>query len=245
MQSSPDDADADLGSLVATATAIDPIDPTLTATSEPVTIPVIVDAVLDLVATPDQAVAPSLTEDTDLRYVNLGLSLTFVPTDYPDPADQPFDGTPGDDDSSTYAVTIAVSGDAVDLRLDPDFKTANPGVTLTETAPGVWALAGTNAANLAAAVAAVQAIVPANTDGSVTGTITAVSTDLAPGGEEVDFTDNSQTASDTWALNIAPDVDPPTVTVTAGLTDGKLIVKEDGTATVSLQASVAPGRTTF
>ena len=56
---------------------------------------------------------------------------------------------------------------------------------------------------MAAAVAAVQAIVPANSDGSVTGSIEVVSTDTAPGGAEVDLTDNQQPRrDDTWALNI-------------------------------------------
>ena len=118
--------------------------------------------------------------------------------------------------------------------------TVPAGVTLTEGPAGTWTLNGTTAANVQAAVASVQAVVPANYDTAVTGSIEVVSNDPVTD-TEVALGDNTETRSDTWSLNITPDVDPPTVAVTAGLTDGKLIVKEDGTATVSLQASVAPG----
>ena len=235
-----DDADADLGTIQVVATAKDGNNPATTANSVGASVPVVVDAVLDRVATPDQASPASAAEQTTSQVVGLGLSLSFANTAYAAPSNQFYDGTAGDA-NETFAVKITVTGDAVNLQLDPVFAAANPGVTLTEGPAGTWTLNGTSQANVASAVAAVQAVVPANYDTAVTGSIEVVSTDTAPNPLEVDFSDNTQTKSDAWALNISPDVDPPTVEVTAGLTDGKLIVKEDGTASVSLQASVAAG----
>ena len=232
--------DADLGTIQVVATAKDGNNPATTADSVGASVPVVVDAVLDRVATPDQASPASAAEQTTSQVVGLGLSLSFANTAYAAPSNQFYDGTAGDA-NETFAVKITVTGDAVNLQLDPVFAAANPGVTLTEGPAGTWTLNGTSQANVASAVAAVQAVVPANYDTAVTGSIEVVSTDTAPNPLEVDFSDNTQTKSDAWALNITPDVDPPTVEVTAGLTDGKLIVKEDGTASVSLQASVAAG----
>ena len=243
MISEVDDADADLGTIQVVATAKDGNNAATTANSAAASVPVVVDAVLDRVATPDQASAASATEQTTSQVVGLGLSLSFANAAYAAPSNQSYDGTRGDA-NETFAVKITVNG-TTDLQLSSAFTgpIRRTLVTLTETAPnsGVWTLNGASQANVATAVAAVQAIVPANYDASVTGSIEVVSTDTAPGGVEVDLTDNQQTKTDTWALNIAPDVDPPTVAVTAGLTNGQLIVKEDGTATVSLQASVAAG----
>ena len=92
---------------------------------------------------------------------------------------------------------------------------------------------------MAAAVAAVQAIVPANFDGSVTGSIEVGVDRHRAGGTEVDFTDNSQTKSDTWALNIAPDVDDPTIA--SNLTGDYLLIKEDNSGSVTFTATRAAG----
>ncbi|MDP3694086.1 MAG: hypothetical protein Q8R73_24005, partial [Bradyrhizobium sp.] len=100
---------------------------------------------------------------------------------------------------------------------------------------------GATAAELAAAVAAVQAVVPANFDGTVIVTITAVSNDTAPGGVEVSILDNSVTDAAAFTLTVDPSVGTPTLNVTAGLTGGNLVVKEDNSATVTLTASVAAG----
>ena len=190
-----DDADADLGTIQVVATAKDGNNAATTANSAAASVPVVVDAVLDRVATPDQASPASATEQTSSQVVGLGLSLSFANTAYAAPSNQPYDGTRGDA-NETFAVKITVNG-TTDLQLSSAFTSnpANAGITLTETAPnsGVWVLNGTTQANVEAASRAVQAIVPANFDGSVTGSIEVVSTDTAPGGTEVDLTDNSQT----------------------------------------------------
>ena len=137
-----DDADADLGTIQVVATAKDGNNPDATANSAAASVPVVVDAVLDRDATPDQASAASATEQTTSQVVGLGLSLSFADTAYAAPSNQPYDGTPGDA-NETFAVKITVNG-TTDLQLSSAFTSnpANAGITLTETAPnsGVWML---------------------------------------------------------------------------------------------------------
>ena len=137
-----DDADADLGTIQVVATAKDGNNPATTANSVGASVPVVVDAVLDRVATPDQASPASAAEQTTSQVVGLGLSLSFANTAYAAPSNQFYDGTPGDA-NETFAVKITVTGDAVNLQLDPLDGGPNPGVTLTEGPAGTWTLNGT------------------------------------------------------------------------------------------------------
>jgi len=231
------DSDVDLTTLSAIATAKDAdhagaSDPG--TTSNPVTVSIVVDAVLDEYAAVGHPSTQAVSEATTVRAIDLGFSLDFHETSFSAPSDQPFDTTPRDDGSETFTVTITVAGDVVSLQL-----AAGTLGTLTEVSGGTWTLTATRS-NLAAAVASVQAIVPANFDGTISGTIAAVSTDITTD-TEVETPDNSKTEQTNWSLVVNPSVATPALDVTAGLTDGRLVIKEDSDNTVTLTAGVAAG----
>ncbi|MFN3826456.1 MAG: type I secretion C-terminal target domain-containing protein [Micavibrio sp.] len=80
---------------------------------------------------------------------------------------------------------------------------------------------------------------PANYFGTVNLNATVFSGETSLGGAEVDVSDNTNSATDPFALTWAPGINPPTITVNGGIDNA--IVKEDGSIGVPVVANLAAG----
>jgi hypothetical protein len=210
--SAPEDSDVDLGTLSAIAEVADVDDAALTSTSDPVDVPIVVDAVLDEYGDVTGS-SETGTELDSAQSINLGLTFAFTNTvpgdpsaEFNDPSHEPDDVTESDTDGSesVTSLEIIVTGDAVDLSLA---GVAPAGAALVEGPAGTWTLTVTDPADWSAAVAAVQADVPAGFDGVVNGSITAITEEAVagPSGVETDTSDNIVTDTETWSLTVVDD----------------------------------------
>src|SRR5690606_10050763 len=89
-------------------------------------------------------------------------------------------------------------------------------------------------AGVSAALALLQVTVPAGFDGEIKGSVSVTFTD-APSDTETNPNDNSYTSSTGFSITVDPIVSVPMIV--SDLTGAPLVIKEDGSATVTLTAT--------
>jgi hypothetical protein len=186
------DSDIDLGTTTFTVTAADITSPTTTATND-TTATVVVDAVLDQYGAVAASMLSDVNESASAQTVNLGLSMTLATAEFTGS----MDGGADTDGSETIAVNITIN-DGLQLSL----ASGAPAGSSLSFDGTKWVLAATSSANLVTAVSLVQVTVPAGYDGTISGTINSLAVDAGTSGIETDTTDNQQSDSASFTLNV-------------------------------------------
>lgn len=227
-----EDDDRDAGTLTATATAVNNVDPSLTVDAVD-TADVITDAILDDSIDVTSIDVNENESDAEETY-GLGLDGSAI---------NPFTGSGGGgqdtDGSESGTVTLSLDAPLVDgasIALSEAYTLGAGTVILTDNGDDTYTLSGwSNTADLAAAIDALEVTVPAGFDGDIEGTI-AWSFEDTTSDTEDDLTDNADSGSTDFSVSVTGGVGTPNVGLTV---NGDGYFKEDTANDVTLSASTA------
>lgn len=237
----PPDSDVDLGTITAFATAKDADhkgagDPG--QNSATVSVPVVVDAILDDALNLGDATS-LVTGSEVLTTSSYQLGLTASVT-------HPFTGSGAggaDTDGSELRTAVVTLSAALPAGAVLSFGSAVAPVTIAVGAdPKVWTLSNfTSVEELEAAIEALQVSnLPSGFDGNISGTLRVTFAEATPvGATEPDGSDNAAEDSQSFSITVSPAVAAPTVT--SDIEGVSLIIKEDNSGTVVFTAKVATG----